>query len=480
MATAGAIISAMIVTLGAAAAAPPGMCDGARVVRNALPAAVNISVIRVITKTGADGSTTEHLEIADGSGAIIDPSGVIVTNRHVIQDAAVIRVSFHDRSQMPAQLIQASVLVDLAVLKVEASKPLPTLRFGNSDALEVGQPVITVGNPFGIGTSVSTGVVSALNRDFMRSSLDNLIQTDAAINPGNSGGPLLDCAGDVIGINTALASNNKVLGSIGIGFAIPSNVVMFVADRLMHPETDAPDWFGLQLQDITPSIAAAFHRPEVGGAIVTATDRNSPAARASLVPGDIITAVDGLELMDSRAVLRYLVTRPLGEPVTLSVWRKGITNEVIARGQLWPNLAMLRSEVLASASSVARAQARGLGMKLTDITPDSRQRFGLGDEGGVLIEEVTDGSQAESAGLKPGDVIRQVGEEVATTADQVRKRLNPRDADGEQLVAVLVHGRTNTRWVTLCIGRIDVARLIAAPSMPHNAGTASSSDHLRP
>src|ERR687886_2666329 len=141
----------------------------------------------------------------------------------------------------------------------------------------------------------------------MRSPFDNLIQTDAAINPGNSGGPLLDCAGDIVGINTALVSNNKVLGSIGIGFALPSNVVRLVTSRLLHPETDMPDWFGLQLQDITPSIAMVFGRRHVGGAIITAADRDGPAAQASLVPGDIITAVDGRELPDARDILRYLV-----------------------------------------------------------------------------------------------------------------------------------------------------------------------------
>src|SRR3954451_12083293 len=209
VAVGGLLAVAITIAPAARAASAPQGCDAALVVARALPAVVNISVIQVVTKTGADGIAREHLEINDGSGAIIDPSGFIVTNRHVIQNAAVIRVAFHDRSEVAAQLVQASVLVDLAVLKVEAAKPLPALRFGDSDALRVGQPVIAVGNPFGIGTSVTTGVVSALNRDFMRSPVDNLIQTDAAINPGNSGGPLLDCAGDIVGLNTALASNNK-------------------------------------------------------------------------------------------------------------------------------------------------------------------------------------------------------------------------------------------------------------------------------
>lgn len=476
---AGAIALATTVALDAAEAAPPGMCDAAGVVAPALPAVVNISVIQVVTKTGADGSAKEHLEINDGSGVIIDPSGLIVTNRHVIQSAAVIRVAFNDHSEVPAQLIQASVLVDLALLKVESAKPLPALRFADSDALRVGQPVIAVGNPFGIGTSVTTGVVSALNRDFMRSPVDNLIQTDAAINPGNSGGPLLDCAGDIVGIDTALASNNKALGSIGIGFAIPSNVVNYVAGRLRRPETDAPDWFGLQLQDMTPSMAAALHRHNVGGAVVTAADRDSPAARVFLAPGDIITAVDGQELSDSRAILRELVTKPPGEPAVLSVSRAGTTKNVTIVGQQWPHLAMLRKEILADAEAVARAQAQGTGMLLTEITPESRQHFGLGDDAGVLIYEVEEGSQAESAGLKSGDVIERIGDKAATTPEQVRQDLKLADHEGQELIAILVHGKTNTRWVALCVGRVNVAALMFAPSQSSAIGAAASSPRPR-
>ena len=478
-AMAGMIAKATIIASEAWAAAPPDGCDAAGVVARNLPAVVNISVIQVVTKTGDDGSRKEHLEINDGSGVIIDPSGIIVTNRHVIQSAAEIRVDFSDRSEVAAQLIQASVLVDLALLQVDIGRPLPALRFADSDSLRVGQPVVAVGNPFGIGTSVTTGVVSAVNRDFMRSPVDNLIQTDAAINPGNSGGPLLDCAGDIVGINTALASNNKALGSIGIGFAIPSNVVSYVGGRLRHPETDSPDWFGLQLQDMTPSLAAAFHQRDVGGAVVTATDRGSPAALASIAPGDIIAAVDGHALSDSRAILRELVVKPLGQPATLSILRGGAKHDVTVTGQQWPNLAMLRNEFLADPAAVERAEAQGTGMLLADITPESRRQFGLGDEAGVLIYEVAEGSQAESAELKAGDVIERVGDNAATTPQQVQEQLKRGNHEGEELVPVLVRSKTNTRWVTLCVGRVNVSRLMFAPSQSPNVGTAASSQPHR-
>ncbi len=273
-------------------------CDTAFASNQALPAVVNISVIRVLpTKDAAANKVPDmHFELFVGSGAIIDPSGIIVTNKHVIQDAATIRVTFHDRSQLRAQLIAAAGLVDLALLKVVSPKPLPILSFGNSDEVRVGQPVIAVGNPLGVGTSVTTGVVSAVNRNLMRTPFDDFIQTDAALNPGNSGGPLLDCSGSIIGIDTALLSNNSLLGSIGLGFAMPSNDVKFVTDMLRDPANSAPNWIGLHLQDLTESLASVFHRPTIAGAIVTRVEPNSPAAHASLSAGDIILGVRGEEM----------------------------------------------------------------------------------------------------------------------------------------------------------------------------------------
>jgi serine protease Do len=300
----------------------------------------------------------EHTEVFVGSGAVVDPSGVIVTNKHVIQDAALIQITFNDKSQLPAQLIGAGALIDLALLEVHAAEPLPALQYGDSDALQLGQRVIAVGNPLGIGTSVSPGVVSGLDRNLMRSPLDDFVQTDASINPGNSGGPLLDCAGDIVGIDTALFSNSKTLGSIGLGFALPSNDVRFVAGKLIDPEHAVRKWIGLQLQDLTAKLAREFGRSDVGGAIVTGTDPDSPAARASLKAGDIITGADGQQLPDARAILRFVVAQPTGAPISLSIWHHGQIAHVTARGTPWPHIMALRSEVLVSAASVARARQR--------------------------------------------------------------------------------------------------------------------------
>ncbi|HEX4173474.1 MAG TPA: trypsin-like peptidase domain-containing protein, partial [Acetobacteraceae bacterium] len=423
-------------------------------------------------------STNESVEVFVGTGSIIEPSGIIITNKHVIEGAALIRVTFHDKSEVPAQLIAAASLVDLALLKVNVPEPLPVLRFGNSDALKIGEPVIAIGNPLGLGTSVSTGVVSAVNRDLMRSPFDDFIQTDATINPGNSGGPLLDCAGDMIGVNTALLSNSKVLGSIGLGFALPSNEADFVANKLRNPETAEANWTGLHLQDLTAELAATFKMPDTSGAVVTGVDPGSPAAQAALVPGDVIKAVDQRELPDSRAILRAILALPIGQPISLTVWRDGQVMQATTRGQPWPHLKALRSEVLASADAVARVQQQGLGLHVVALTAADRQRLGLPpDAPGVTIDRVAAGSQAEARGLKPGEVIQQIGNQPVTDPAKLMQRLVYGNDPTGDLISVLVRGKAGPRWVALYVGRVHVMALVAAPpgqSIPGAAMNAAA------
>lgn len=454
----------------AAAAAPTtGACSSAGVVAPVLPAVVNITVVRIIPNRGADAGqgVQEKIEIFVGSGFVVDPSGLIVTNKHVIQDAAVIRVTFNDRQQVPAQLVAAAALVDLAVLKVDMPHPLQALRFANSDALRLGQAVVAIGNPIGLGTSVSTGVVSGLNRDLMRTPFDNFIQTDASINPGNSGGPLLDCGGDVIGVNTALLSNSKVLGSIGLGFAMPSNDARIVVNKLRDPDHVQADWIGVHLQDLTGPLAGVFGRPGTDGAIITAVDPDSPAAKAGLARGDIITAVDREQQPDARAVLRAIIVKPPGQPIVLAVWQHSALRDVMLRGQEWPGMLALRSNVLASAADVARAEAQGLGLRLAAVTPAIRKELGLSSDAGVLVEDITPESQAATMGLKTGDIIEQVNDRPAATPQDVLGQLQRGRAKQGDFVALLVRNKTMTKWVTLYVGQIDIAALIAAPVLPN-------------
>jgi len=466
-----AVIAALLCNTTANAAVPTA-CNISDVVAHALPSVVNISVVRVLSKTESGQPTDDHFELFVGSGAIVDPSGLIVTNKHVIQDAAIIRVTFQNRKQVPAQLVAAAAVTDLAVLKVNVPGPLPILTFGNSDALKIGQPAIAVGNPLGIGTSVSAGVISGVNRNLMRTPFDDYVQTDASINPGNSGGPLLDCSGQIVGINTALLSNNRTLGSIGLGFALPANDVDFVVSLLRDPTHVVPNWIGLHAQDVSSLLAEVFGLPDTDGAIVTGVDPNSPAARASLQRGDIIVGIGNIHPRDSREVQRTIALYDPGTPVNLAVWRdKKIVNMTV-KGEPWPDMMALRSEVLASPENISRAEAVGLGMYVANIIPADRDRYGISDTSGVLIDQVIPGSQAENMGLEAGDVIQQIGQHPATTADQVNTMLMMRDSTSPgHLVAMLVQSRSGPKWVTLWAGRIDPKQLVSVAS-PGSGGEA--------
>jgi len=469
----GVLASTIAVSLsaGAAHATAPTACNIADVVAHALPSIVNISVVRVLSQTESGQPTYDHFEIFVGSGAIVDPSGLIVTNKHVIQDAAIIRVTFQDRQQVSAQLVAAAAYTDLAVLKVNMPHPLPALSFGDSDALRIGQPAIAVGNPLGIGTSVSTGVISGVNRNLMRTPFDDYVQTDASINPGNSGGPLLDCSGHIVGVDTALLSNNATLGSIGLGFALPANDVEFVVGLLRDPTRVAPNWVGLHAQDLSSLLATVFGLPGTDGAIVTGVDPNSPAARAGLQRGDIITGINGFHPLDSREVQRSIAHHRAGSPVTLAVWRDDETIDLTVKGEPWPNMLALRSEVLASKESIARAEAVGLGMYVANIIPADRARYGLGDETGVLIDQVIPGSQAEDMGLAAGDVIQQIDREPTTSEDQVSRLLMMRDTSQGHLVAMLVQSPAGPKWVALWAGGINPKDLVSV-ALPSSGGEA--------
>ena len=313
------------------------------------------------------------------------------------------------------------------------------MSFADSDAAKIGQPVVAIGNPLGIGTSVSTGVISGLNCDLMRSPFDDYIQTDAAINPGNSGGPLLDCSGKIIGIDTALLSNNRILGSIGLGFAIPANVTRYIADRLEDPAKATPNWVGLHLQDLTAPLAIAFGLPiSTGGAIVTDADPNSPAGRASLRAGDVVLAALGRPMPDARAVLRAVLMAPDGVAIPITLWRGGHTQDVTLQSQAWPHLLALRSQVLASPENIAKAEAAGLGLHLASITAADRKRYHLGGSAGALIDRVTPDSQAASLGLKPGDVIEQVGQQPTTSPAEATAQFDRGKTAPGNVVAVLV------------------------------------------
>ena len=214
---------------------------------------------------------------------------------------------------MPAKLLAVAAMVDLAVVKVDVDRPLPALQWGDSESLQVGDPVLTIGNPLGLGMSVSAGIVSALNRDIQDTPFDDYIQTDAAINHGNSGGPMVDLDGKVIGVDTALYNPDESGGFIGIGFAIPARTAKFVVDRLLDPSHPKPGWLGFNLQDMTTELAEALGVPGEKGSIIASLDAGGPAITAGLRPGDVLTAIDGAKPSDSRAFMRTIVETPVGQ-----------------------------------------------------------------------------------------------------------------------------------------------------------------------
>ncbi len=336
----GAAVALLLLAAPAARAeAPSGGASVPGIVAATLPSVVNISVWSTEpASTGVAEKSARNEFRVYGSGLIVGADGIIVTNRHVIQGAKTISVVLRDRSRLPARVIGVAQLVDLALLKVDAERPLPVLQFADSDLLHIGETVVAIGNPLGVGTSVTSGVVSAINRNILDTPFDDFVQTDAAINHGNSGGPLIDDAGRVIGINTLFRAPTGSSGSVGIGFAIPSNDVAFVVSRLLGPGPKTPGWIGVRLQDTTPEMAEAFGMRRARGAVVTAVAPDSPAAHAGLLPGDIILRTADQQDVDARSILRTAARTDIGDVLDLVVWSRGRERDVPVRVALWPHL----------------------------------------------------------------------------------------------------------------------------------------------
>ena len=423
----------------------------ADIAQQATPAVVNISVWKA--KPPVNPGDPPRRVKAYGSGFIIDPSGIIVTNKHVIDGAIHVAVNFSDGNQAIAKLVEAAAMADLAVLKVDVGHPLPSLKWANSDKLRVGDPVLTIGNPWGIGLSVSAGIASALNRDLQDSPFDSYIQTDAAINHGNSGGPLIDGNGDVVGVDTALYNQDPNGGFIGVGFAIPSNTAKFVVTHILDPNHPKPGWLGVSLQDVTPELAEALGLPRPEGSIVSAVDAGGPAARASLRPGDVVLQVDNNPLSDPRAFMRSIVMIAVGKQAQLTIWRDGKQQTITAAVAEWPNF-MPGGGVMAGSMAKAMAEKPpDPGVKLAAITDAARKQYGLDPKlTGALVTSVDADSEASDRGVVPGDVVTSVqGENVATPAD-VKRTVEAAYAARRPYIAVLLQGKGGTRWISLATG----------------------------
>ena len=372
-----------------------------------------------------------------GSGFIVDPEGYVVTNRHVIAGADEITVTLHDGRSLAADLVGQDEKTDLALLKVEADEALPSVAFGDSEAVRPGDWVIAVGNPFGLGGSVTAGIVSARGRDLPGGSIIDFLQIDAPINRGNSGGPTFDVTGKVIGVNTAIYSPNG--GSVGIGFAIPSEVAGDVIAELREKGKVDRGWLGVRIQAVTPEFAEAFRLEEAKGALISSVTPDGPAAKAGLETGDVILSWDGQPVDELKDLPRLVAFTPVGRSVAVEIWRggAGATLEVVTgRAPGTQELAAIGSP---GADDGDRVRLPGTGLTVATLTAGRRDRFRIAEEvDGVVIVNVERDSLAAREGLRRGDVIRSLASEAVGTAADAKREIEGIKAEGVEVVMLLV------------------------------------------
>jgi serine protease Do len=386
--------------------------------------------------------------IAMGSGFIIDKSGLIVTNNHVIDDSTKITVKLPDGRQFAAKLIGADPATDIALLKVKSDKPLPSVEFGDDHQMRVGDWVVAVGNPFGLSNSVTAGIISSINRDIGNGPYTDYIQIDAPINRGNSGGPTFDLQGRVIGMNTMIYSPSG--GSVGIGFAIPSSVVHEVVGQLQAHGRVARGWLGVEIQSVTPEIAASIGLKEPKGAIVATVVDNGPAAKAGFQPGDVVTAVNGKPVQDSRDLTRRVASLPAGGSASFIVMRNGASKTLTAT--IAPREDKKVASLEPNQAAPATASAKAMGLALAPLTADTRRAFNLGrDVDGVVITKVDPNSDAADKGLLPGDVLVSIGNKPVRTPQDVQSRVADAHAQGRKSVLLLVTTTNGPRFVAVDI-----------------------------
>ena len=389
-----------------------------------------------------------------GSGFVIDASGLIVTNNHVIQDADEITANFNDGTKLTAEIVGRDTKTDLAVLRVQPQKPLVALKFGDSDHLRVGDWVMAIGNPFGLGGTVTLGIVSARNRDINSGPYDDFIQTDAAINRGNSGGPLFNMKGEVVGINTAIISPSG--GSIGIGFAIPSAIAFNVIEQLKQYGETRRGWLGVRIQQVTDEIAESLGMDEARGALVAGVTPTGPAETGGIQPGDVVIRFDGRDVPEMRDLPRMVADTQIGKEVDVVVLRKGEEVAIkVALGRLEEGEKIDQTtEEPETQQPDVPATAEVLGMTLSAMSADLRQTYKLADSiKGVVITEVGPDSAAAEKRIEPGNVIVEVAQEaVSSPADVADKVAALKEAGRKSALLLLSSGQGELRFVAVQIG----------------------------
>jgi serine protease Do len=373
-----------------------------------------------------------------GSGFIIDSSGLVVTNNHVIADADEVDVILNDGTTMRADIIGRDTKTDLALLKVTPPHPLKAVKFGDSDKLRLGEWVIAIGNPFSLGGTVTAGIVSARNRDIQSGPYDNYIQTDAAINRGNSGGPLFNLNGEVIGVNTAIISPSG--GSIGIGFAVPSKTVVPVIDQLREFKEVRRGWLGVRIQQVTDEIAESLSITPPHGALIAGVDDKGPAKPAGLEPGDVVVKFDGQDIKEMRDLPKIVAETPVGKGVSVVVIRKGQeVTKTVKLGRLDDGEKQAALTPKSDTPEAKPVVKKALGLDLANLTDELRKKNNIKDKvKGVLITGVDANSPAADKHLVPGMVIAEVQQQPVANAADLLSRIDKLKKDGKKAVVLLV------------------------------------------
>ena len=382
-----------------------------------------------------------------GSGFIVDPQGYVVTNNHVVSKAEKITVILQDNTRHEAKVIGRDEKTDLALIKIDAKEKLPFVTWGDSDQAKVGDWVVAVGNPFGLGGTVTAGIVSAVGRNIDEGPYDEYMQIDAPINRGNSGGPTFNLGAEVIGVNTAIYSPSG--GSVGIGFAVPSNVAKNVIQQLKDTGRVTRGWLGVAIQGITPAIAKSLglNSDQPSGALVASVTTNSPAAKAGIKQGDVITAAGGHPVKQVGDLPRIVAGTPPGQQLDLTILRSGKEMKLaVPLGEL--------SESPKQAAAVTQDEDRtgALGLQLSAATPELRRQYRISkDVEGVVITGVADQSPAESAGIQPGDVLVSVDQTPVETPSKAAEQLKQAAARGN--VLLLVNRKGSNQFVGISVNR---------------------------
>jgi serine protease Do len=397
------------------------------------------------------GDMQPHKTNSLGSGFIVDTSGIVVTNNHVIADADEINVIMNDGTKIKAELVGVDKKTDIAVLKFKPASPLTAVKFGDSDKLRLGEWVIAIGNPFSLGGSVTAGIVSARNRDISQGPYDNYIQTDASINRGNSGGPLFNLDGEVVGVNTLIISPTG--GSIGLGFAVPSKTVAGVVDQLRQFGELRRGWLGVRIQQVTDEIAESLNIKPARGALVAGVDDKGPAKPAGIEPGDVVVKFDGKDVKDPKDLSRVVADTTVGKEVEVVIIRKGAEEtRKVTLGRLEDTDKVQQAAAKAKEEPAEKlVTQKALGLDLATLSKDLRTKYKIKDTvKGVIVTGVDGNSDAAEKHLSAGDVIVEVAQEAVGNAADVKKRVDQLKKDGKKSVLLLVaNGDGELRFVAL-------------------------------